>query len=272
MISKKATAVFILINSFIVLGDSALGERDAHNLDSGLDKPIYSSLPTNSDLGVEEEVSVVVDAETQEEVLESSSSDILSEQSFPESSSQSSLVHSEAKVTATPNSTISQELDLGEIEAQTKKRYVQISARYLGLLSQAGLDVGIWNQISLGLYYGRYQGTIAGNDKPGIIPDLHHLNLQTTIFLNSQKQTFKSGAQLRFGVHANQQKDSELVERIEVDGREVIRPGQTRYGALIGAGYGWYGSRFAFNIGAEYLSLGALKTLVPLVVSLGVTF
>ena len=257
--SSNIILVFTLLSLNLTYANT-LGEKDVETLESGLEMPLGNSLPTSQDLGVKERTTIVVESE-QEEVV---SGDVIESGAFTESQ--------KPTVIKEPVTSLTQNLEVGEREAVKKKKRVQISARYLGLLSQAGIDFGIWNQISLGLYYGRYQGTISGNEDAGIIPDLHHLNLQTTIYLNSERQAFQSGAQLRFGLHANQQKDSELVSRIEVDGREVIRPGQTRYGALIGAGYGWYGQRFSFNLGAEYLSLGALKTLIPLVVSLGVTF
>jgi len=226
-----------------------------HPSQSGL----VSSLPTSQDLGT--------DAPSE---LESEAT-VINEGKLTESSMDdpSSLP---LRSTNNEESLSVQKLDVQPVKEGDKIKRAQVSVRYLGVLAQAGLDVKIWDQVSLGLYYGRFQGTIAGNEKAGMIPDLHHLNLQTTVFLNSQKRAFQSGAQLRFGLHANKQKESNIVQRIEVDGREVIRPGQTRIGALLGVGYGWYGEHLNVNIGAEYLSLGALKSLIPLVVSLGVTF
>lgn len=224
---------------------------------------VTSSIPTSEDLG---NSSSAINEEGHEllvgEVKEGS---VLEENHF-------SLIQKPALKSEESEAYLEGSLDLGEIENEKPIRRGQVSARYLGVLAQAGIDFKVFNQVSMGLYYGKFQGKVAGSDKNGVIPDLHHLNLQTTVFLNAQKQAFQTGGQLRFGIHGNQQSESDLVDSIEVDGQEVIKPGQTKVGALIGIGYGWYGDRFGLNVGAEYLSLGALKSLIPIVLSLGVTF
>jgi hypothetical protein len=147
-----------------------------------------------------------------------------------------------------------------------------VSARYLGILSQIGVEREIFGQISMGLYYGRFQGKVAGSDDLGLIPDLDHVALQVNAYLGEQKSALSTGPVLRFAVHGNKQKNNELVKSVQVDGVDVIVPGKTRVGTLLGVGYHWQWNPISLSVGIEYLSLGPLKNLVPLAASLGVAF
>lgn len=147
-----------------------------------------------------------------------------------------------------------------------------VSARYLGILSQVGVERELFGQISMGLYYGRYQGKVAGSDDLGLIPDLDHVALQVNAYLGEQKSALSTGPVLRFAVHGNKQKSNALVKSVQVDGVDVIVPGKTRVGTLLGVGYHWQWNPISLSVGIEYLSLGPLKNLVPLAASLGVAF
>ncbi len=147
-----------------------------------------------------------------------------------------------------------------------------VNMRYLGLLSSIGLERKVYGRVSLGLYYGRYQGKIAGSDELGFIPDLHHAALQANVYLGKEILALTQGPVLRFAAHANQQKENELVKSVQVDGVDVIVPGETRWGTLLGIGYYWQKNWFSASVGAEYLTLGPLKNLVPLAVSVGINF
>jgi hypothetical protein len=153
-----------------------------------------------------------------------------------------------------------------------KRKSFGVHYRYLGVLSQLGVEKSLAGRFSMALYYGRYVGTVAGTDDLGFIPDLHHMALQTNIYLGREGLALSQGPVIRFAVHANQQKENELVKSVQVDGVDVIVPGQTRFGTLLGLGYSWQKKWFNVSVGAEYLSLGPLKNLVPLTVSLGVAF
>lgn len=155
---------------------------------------------------------------------------------------------------------------------ESKRKSFGVHYRYLGVLSQLGVEKTLAGRFSMALYYGRYVGTVAGTDDLGFIPDLHHMALQTNIYLGREKLAMTQGPVIRFALHANQQKENELVKSVQVDGVDVIVPGQTRYGTLLGIGYSWQKNWFNVSVGAEYLSLGPLKNLVPLTVSLGVAF
>lgn len=157
-------------------------------------------------------------------------------------------------------------------EYQDPKKSFGIHYRYLGVLSQLGVEKSLKGRFSMGLYYGRYVGKVAGTDDLGFIPDLHQVALQTNIYLGREGIAMTSGPVIRFAIHANQQKENDIVKSVQVDGVDVIVPGQTRYGTLLGIGYSWQKNWFNVSVGAEYLTLGPLKNLVPLAVSVGVAF
>lgn len=147
-----------------------------------------------------------------------------------------------------------------------------IQYRYLGVLSQVGIERSLGGQVSAGLYYGRYAGKVAGTDKLGFIPGLEHAALQVNAYLNSEKMALANGLVTRFAVHVNKQKENDLVKSIQVDGVDVIVPGQTKVGTLLGIGYQWSWKKVSLNAGVEYLTMGALKSFVPLAIGVGVTF
>lgn len=159
-----------------------------------------------------------------------------------------------------------------ELSVENSEKKWAINFRYLGVLTQIGVERKLGGRVSGALYYGRYQGKVAGTDDLGLIPDLHHAALQTNIYLGSEGLALSKGPVIRFGVHANQQKNNALVKSVQVDGVDVIVPGQTRYGTLLGLGYFWQYRWLSASIGAEYLTLGPLKNLVPIAASIGVAF
>jgi hypothetical protein len=144
--------------------------------------------------------------------------------------------------------------------------------RYLGVLSQVGVERALGGQISAGLYYGRYAGKVAGTDKLGFIPDLEHVALQFNAYLNKDKVALANGIVTRFALHVNRQKENDLVKSIQVDGVDVIIPGQTKVGTLLGIGYQYNWKMVSLNAGMEYLTMGPLKSFVPLAIGVGITF
>ncbi|MCF8058434.1 MAG: hypothetical protein K9K67_04005 [Bacteriovoracaceae bacterium] len=173
--------------------------------------------------------------------------------------------------TETLSEPVALELKLRNYDGSPDKKW-SISGRYLGVLSQVGFEREVYRQISLGLFYGKFQGKVAGTDKLGLIPDLDHLALQVNAYLGEEKSALSTGPVIRFSVHANKQKENDLVKSIQVDGQDVIVPGETKVGTLLGIGYHWQWDPISLNVGIEYLSLGPLKNLVPLAASLGVAF
>lgn len=147
-----------------------------------------------------------------------------------------------------------------------------IQYRYLGVLSQIGIERALIGRVSAGLYYGRYAGKVAGTDKLGFIPGLEHVALQVNAYLNGQKKALSRGLVTRFAIHANRQSDNDLVKSVQVDGLDVIVPGQTRVGTLLGIGYQFNWNSISLNAGMEYLTMGPLKSFVPLAIGVGFTF
>lgn len=147
-----------------------------------------------------------------------------------------------------------------------------IQYRYLGVLSQVGIERALIGRVSAGLYYGRYAGKVAGTDKLGFIPGLEHVAFQVNAYLNGQKKALSRGLVTRFAIHANRQSDNDLVKSVQVDGLDVIVPGQTRVGTLLGIGYQYNWKSISLNAGMEYLTMGPLKSFVPLAIGVGFTF
>lgn len=147
-----------------------------------------------------------------------------------------------------------------------------VNFRYLGVLSQVGVEARVYRQFSMGIHYGRYNGKVAGTDKLGLIPDLQNLNLSLNAYLGREKLAFTNGLVIRFGVHANRQKKNDLVQSIQVDGKDIIRPGETKIGTLLGVGYHYQHKNVFASLGIEYLKLGPLKNLVPIAATVGVAF
>jgi len=147
-----------------------------------------------------------------------------------------------------------------------------IGYRYLGHLNKIGIEKSLARQFSAGLYYGRYTGNYYGVEKGGLIPGFYHYSLELNFYLNSQKKAFHSGPLFKLGAHYNTLKNGVDALQIEVDGQKVIAQGENEWGPLFGAYYFWQWRYINLSIGAEYFTLGSLKSFVPLSASLGVAF
>lgn len=170
------------------------------------------------------------------------------------------------------NPHLSAEENYQEIQYTPKTKWFAAQYRYLGNLQQAGIEARLYHQFSLGLFYGRYQGKVAGSDEVGFIPDLENYSVVANVYLGSEKAAFSDGLLFRFGIHHNRQGANDLVARIEVDGAPVILPGESQTGSQIGMAYQWQWKYFFANVGLEYITLGPYKNFVPLALTGGFVF
>ncbi len=155
---------------------------------------------------------------------------------------------------------------------EERKRRVAVEYRYLGNLMQAGLEFKVYRQFSLGVMAGKFQGKVAGSDDLGFIPGLRHYAVMGNIYLGKEKSAFSDGLLFRFGTHYNKQEENDLVAGLEVDGQEVLKPGEERFGSQIGLAYHWQWKYVFANVGLEYVTLGPYKNFVPLALSGGFVF
>ena len=157
-------------------------------------------------------------------------------------------------------------------DEQTDQKFFAVDFRYLGVLTQVGVEGRLHRQFSLGVHYGRFNGKVAGTDKLGMVPDLHQIAVGVNAYLGRERIAFTNGLIVRFGVTYNQQSANDLVQAVQVDGEDVIRPGESKIGTQMGIGYHYQYKNVFANAGIEYITLGALKNLVPIAVTVGVAF
>jgi|GEM_PF-2166291 len=157
-------------------------------------------------------------------------------------------------------------------KAEVRDYKWRLSGRYLGVLSLGGLERAISEQLSLGLFYGRYQGKVPGSDKSGLVPGLRSFALQGSAYLGKSKRVFSNGIVAKFGLTYNTQEENPDIKSIQVDGEDVILPGESKIGSLLGIGYHYRWKRLSASVGVEYVTLGSLQSFVPLALTLGLTF
>ena len=163
------------------------------------------------------------------------------------------------------------QISLEEVE-ENKSGVILTSVRYLGPITQGGPEIRVYNQFSLGLNLGQFSGQKAGSDKRGFIQDLKHYSVTFNAYLGKTKDAFDSGLYFRFGFNYNIMGKDNSIKEVIVDDKSFIRPGEERYGAQLGIGYGYrFGSLYT-SIGAEYFRVGVLKNLVPLSFTVGLVF
>lgn len=186
---------------------------------------------------------------------------------------QESLVGNKAEGSfASPTTEPIHQLEMEYEEDTSGQKFYAVDFRYLGVMTQVGFETRFYRQFSVGLHYGRFQGKVAGTDKLGMVPDLHQVALGVNAYLGREKIAFTNGPIIRFGLTYNQQKANNLVQSVQVDGKDVIRPGESKVGTQLGIGYHYQFKNLFANAGIEYITLGALKNLVPIAVTVGVAF
>lgn len=165
-----------------------------------------------------------------------------------------------------------QQLSMEFKEPESDQKFYAVDFRYLGVLTQVGFETRLYRQFSLGLHYGRFNGKVAGTDKLGMVPGLQQAAIGLNAYLGRERISFSNGLVVRFGMTYNQQASNDLVQAVQVDGKDVIRPGESKIGTQMGIGYHYQFKNLFANAGIEYITLGALKNLVPIAVTVGVAF
>lgn len=177
------------------------------------------------------------------------------------------------EITVSYEEEASEVLEYKTIESSIPEDYKwRLGGRYLGVLSLGGLERAISNQVSLGVFYGRYQGKVPGSDKNGLVPGLKSFALQGSAYLGKSKRVFNNGIVINFGLTYNTQAENPDIKSIQVDGEDVILPGENKIGTLLGIGYHYRWKRLSASVGVEYVTLGSLQSFVPLALTLGLTF
>lgn len=171
-----------------------------------------------------------------------------------------------------PSPALVNQLSMDIKEDNSDQKFYGVDFRYLGVLTQVGFEARIYRQFSMGVHYGRYNGKVAGSDKLGMVPDLQQIAIGFNAYLGKERIAFTNGLIVRFGLHYNQQAANSLVQAVQVNGEDVIRPGESKIGTQMGIGYHYQFKNLFANAGIEYITLGALKNLVPIAVTVGVAF
>ncbi len=236
--------LFLLLSAVVVFSINA---QDGLFQDS-----IYQDTHHSEDLLVEEEY-------TMEPITEQ----ILSGEEEPLNKEQSVVIDEPP---------ISSEVAVEVPNLTSKKKWIAPQYRYLGNLMQGGIEARIYKQFTLGVFYGRYQGKVAGSEEVGLIPDLENYSLIGSFYLGKEKAAFSDGLMFRFGVHHNEQGENDLVARIESENVPVILPGESQTGTQIGVAYHWQWKFLFANVGIEYITLGPYKNFVPLALTGGFVF
>lgn len=173
-----------------------------------------------------------------------------------------------------PDDTNQLSLYESEIEKREASKYpsLSIQGRYKGILGMGLLEVGLLKQMTLGLGVGQFNGENSSSREKGVIPDLYHAHFELSYYLNSAQRYFQSGPVLRMAIHGSYLTQNDYVYSVNVDGKEIVTQENLRLGPSFSLGYYWSYSWLNASVAAEYFSLGPLKTLIPLSLSLGIVF
>lgn len=152
-----------------------------------------------------------------------------------------------------------------------KDKVVLLSGRYLGQVGQLGIESRLHSTFTLAFHYGRFQGEAFGQDNKGIISGLDQFLLSGTYYLNSENKAF-NGPFLRGGVQRTSYQKNQGANVILYKSKEVLKPGDEKYGPHIGVGYAWSKDFFFGSLGIDYFKVGAWQSVAPLSFSLGILF